>query len=241
MFIKKIIRPIFIFLRLDLTRNLKYDRLTAKIMKKVINEDTNCIDVGCHKGEMLAQMIALAPNGKHFAFEPIPEMYKQLKKKYGERVSVFPYAVSDKNGNSSFQFVKNSAAYSGLKKRKYDIKNPDIEEINVGLVTLDEVIPENLKIGFIKVDVEGAEFSVLKGAEKLLKRCVPTVIFEFGLGASDFYGTTPESLFRFVQSVNMNIYTLDHFLKGKSKLTEADFCVYYKENREYYFILYSNH
>lgn len=236
-FIKKIIRLLLIFFKLDLTKNLKYDRLTAKVMKRVIQKNTNCIDIGCHKGEMLTQMLALAPDGTHFAFEPIPEMYQQLEENYGKQVSVFPYAVSDQKGTASFQFVKNLPAYSGLKRRKYAIANPDIEEINVELVTLDTIIPKNIKIGFIKIDVEGAEFSVLKGASELLKRDAPTVVFEFGLGASDFYDTSPDALYRFAQSLNMDIYTLDHFLKRKSALQETEFCEHYKTNHEYYFIL----
>lgn len=46
--LKDIIREILISLHLDLTKNLKYDRLTRKIFKKYIKKDNNCIDVGCH-------------------------------------------------------------------------------------------------------------------------------------------------------------------------------------------------
>lgn len=78
--------------------------------------------------------------------------------------------MSDTSGKSSFQLVKNAPAYSGIKKRHYDISNPDIEEITVKLKTLDEIIPENEIIDFIKIDVEGAEFCVLKGGKNLLKK-----------------------------------------------------------------------
>ena len=45
---------------------------------------------------------------------------------------------------------------------------PEIDQIRVETERLDQVIPENTRIDFIKIDVEGAEFEVLKGAEKNL-------------------------------------------------------------------------
>ena len=50
--IKNIIRGALNLLHIDLTKNLEYDRLTNAIMKKVLKVDSNCVDVGCHKGEI---------------------------------------------------------------------------------------------------------------------------------------------------------------------------------------------
>jgi FkbM family methyltransferase len=76
-----------------------------------------------------------------------------LTRKYKNKALIFPYALSDNDGYSTFQLVKNAPAYSGIKKRKYDISNPEIEEIKVELKTLDEVVPLNEKIHFIKIDL----------------------------------------------------------------------------------------
>ena len=78
---KDLIRKILKILHFDLTKNQQYDRATQQIMKRVIRSNSNCIDVGCHKGEMLDLMLKYAPKGNHFAFEPIPDYYKQLKQK----------------------------------------------------------------------------------------------------------------------------------------------------------------
>src|SRR5690554_7788214 len=72
MAVKDILREILINLRLDLTKNLEYDRLTRAILKKFLKNNHNCIDVGCHKGEILDLMLTYSPQGKHYAFEPIP-------------------------------------------------------------------------------------------------------------------------------------------------------------------------
>ena len=237
MIIKELLREFLITFHLDLTKNLKYDRLTNQIMKQVIQNNSNCIDIGCHKGEMLQKILQLAPNGNHFAFEPIPMMFHRLKNQFLHHVEIFPYALSDESGFSTFQFVKNAPAYSGLKIRKYAIEHPEIEEIQVEMKQLDEVIPENKTIHFIKIDVEGAEFAVLKGAKNLIKRDAPVIVFECGLGASDFYNTDPNELYHFIESVNLKIYTLEQFVKKQSPLTNEQFNKMYATNSEYYFIL----
>ncbi len=93
--IKDTLREVFVLLHLDLTKNLKYDRLTRNILKKFLKKNFNCIDVGCHKGEILDLMLKYAPHGGHYAFEPIPYLYNELKKKYKMKASIFSYALSD--------------------------------------------------------------------------------------------------------------------------------------------------
>ncbi|MDD3739262.1 MAG: FkbM family methyltransferase [Lentimicrobiaceae bacterium] len=235
--IKQTLREILIFLHLDLTKNLKYDRLTRIILRKNLKRNSNCIDVGCHKGEILDLMLSYAPDGKHYAFEPIPHMFNDLKNKYRNKAEVFPYAISDNSGETVFQFVKNAPAYSGIKRRRYDITNPIIEEINVELKTLDEIIPSNEKIHLIKIDVEGGEFGVLKGAKNLLKTNKPIIIFECGKGASDYYGTSPLDLYDFLSNeIGLKMYTLQSFIKNKQPIKVVEFENYFNTNEEYYFI-----
>jgi len=237
MVLKDIIRKTLIFFHLDLTKNLQYDRFTKIIMKKNISKNHNCIDIGCHKGEILDIMLKYSPEGKHYAFEPIPYLFVELAKKYKNKAHIFPYALSDNNGHSTFQFVKNAPAYSGIKRRKYDVSNPQIEEINVELKTLDEIIPPNETIHFIKIDVEGGEFDVMKGAKNVLKKNKPLILFEFGKGASDYYETNPADLYDFIaKKIGLDIFTLKSFIDKHSPLTKLEFENYFNANIEYYFV-----
>lgn len=235
--IKDIIREVFIFFHIDLTKNLKYDRLTKAIMKKHIEENHNCIDVGCHKGEILNLMLKYSPNGKHFAFEPIPYLYKEIKIKFEGKATIYPYALSNTNGKTTFQLVKNAPAYSGIKQRKYAIKNPEIEEIEVEVKALDDIISIREKIDFVKIDVEGGEFEVLKGAQMTLNKNKPITLFECGKGASDYYGTKPEEIYNFITNeVGLKVYTLQAFLKNKNALKINEFVQHFETNTEYYFV-----
>lgn len=232
---KRMIRKILNFLHLDLTKNLKYDRFTKNIIESVIHPESNCIDVGSHKGEILDLIIEHAPNGKHFAFEPIPHLYESLKRNYS-KVCIYPYALSNTESQMEFNYVKNAPAYSGLKERKYASSNPYIQKIKVEVRRLDDIIPYDFKIDFLKIDVEGGEYGVLLGAKNILLNSKPVVLFEFGLGASDFYNIKPIDLYSYLESLNYQIFTLNNYLHKNEPLSLQKLEDVYISNEEYYFV-----
>ncbi|MCQ2303836.1 MAG: FkbM family methyltransferase [Bacteroidales bacterium] len=233
--IKDLVRESLMFFHIDLTQNLKYDRLTKAIMRTHLSSDSNCIDVGCHKGEILEMMLKYAPNGCHFAFEPIPYLFDDLKHKFQGKATIYPYALSDEKGTTTFNLVKNAPAYSGIKQRHYDIDNPNIEIINVEKEALDNLLGDT-PIDFIKIDVEGGEFGVLKGAKDILKKNLPIILFECGKGASDYYGTQPVDLFNYLtEEIGLRIFTLEEFIKNGKHLNQTEFADCFESQKEYYF------
>jgi FkbM family methyltransferase len=236
--IKDSIRKLLIYLHLDITKNIEYDRLTEKIFKTVLKKHSNGIDIGCHKGEILDLFLNFAPGGLHYAFEPLPGFYKNLTLKYNDKnVVLHNIALSNTSGETEFTFVKNNPAYSGFMERDYDNKKVEIEKIKVQMAKLDDIIPEGLKIDLIKIDVEGAELQVLEGAINTIKNRRPTIVFEHGLGASDFYKTTPEQIFSLLhQQCGLNLYTLKSFTSNKKILSQEAFSEKFYQRKEYYFV-----
>ncbi|MES2628696.1 MAG: FkbM family methyltransferase [Bacteroidota bacterium] len=238
--LKDFVRSVLTFLRLDITKNLQYDRLTLRILRDVLKPGSNCIDIGCHKGEILQVMVDLAPNGRHYAFEPIPAMYNDLVTRFAGKATIFPYALSNEPGQVKFKHVTNAPAYSGIRQREYAVASPEIEEIDVEVKTLDELIPATERIDLVKIDVEGAEFGVLKGAVETLRRNRPVVVFECGLGASNYYGTQPGELFDFMTGeVQLKISTLKNFTSKKLPMSREAFIRCYEQKEEYYFVAHS--
>ena len=227
---------------LPLTRNHHYDLLTKKIIKSELKENSNCIDVGCHKGEIMDLFIKAAPQGKHFGFEPIPNLYKALQHKYASNPNckVFNLALSDTKGNSTFNYVVSNPSYSGLVKRAYDKKNEKDKQINVKVDLLDEIIDKHIKIDMIKIDVEGGEYQVLKGARKTIQQNKPLVIFEHGLGASEYYGATPDQVYLLFEETGLSISLLEDFVKKKKPLDIAQFNKQFYDKLNYYFIAHPN-
>jgi FkbM family methyltransferase len=156
----------------DYDRNANYDRQTVEVMFRALRRNLNGIDVGAHAGNILRQMVDIAPRGKHYAFEPLPHLSQELSERFPQ-VIVHQAAVSDKSGESEFLFVENAPAYSGLRPRIYYLPDPKITAIRVRVVTLDKVIPPNEFIAFIKLDIEGGEFHAIQGGIKTIRRSQP--------------------------------------------------------------------
>ncbi|MDP1623081.1 MAG: FkbM family methyltransferase [Bacteroidales bacterium] len=236
---KQLLKRLLTLLHITVTRNQKYDAYSKRIIRRSLKPYSNCIDIGCHKGEILDLMIKWAPHGRKIGFEPIPELYHLLASKYSTdpNVTIRPIALYDQTGTTTFQHVLSAPAYSGIKIRKYDGKHVNIEQITVDTALLDDVIPDDLPVDFIKVDVEGAEFRVLKGAINTLRRCKPVIIFEFGLGAADFYNSKPNELHQFItRDCKMKISTLRSFLDHTPALSESQFIELFEQGSEYYFV-----
>jgi FkbM family methyltransferase len=238
--IKELIKRALKYSGIALTKNQRYDQQTEQIFKNKLKASSNCIDVGCHQGEILDLMMTYAPEGLHFGLEPIPEFYHALEKKYKnfDSCTILNYAASNEKGLSSFNYVVSNPAYSGLRKRDYDQAGEEDMSIEVQTERLDVLIPGNIEIDLIKIDVEGAELLVLEGARKLIKKHQPLVIFEHGLGASDHYGTGPQEIFQYFSEQKMFVNTMRGFLKKSAPFTQDRFQSEYYQKRNYYFIAF---
>ena len=76
--------------------------------------------------------------------------------------------------------------------------NRVIEQIRVSVDSLDRVLPQNQRIAFLKIDVEGGELGVMRGGCETIRASRPLVVFEAGKNSTGQYGVTPEELFCFV-------------------------------------------
>jgi len=234
---KRILKRILQYSPVALTKNQHYDRLTQKVIRSVCRPESNCIDVGCHKGEMLDLMRAAAPDGHHWGFEPIPVLHEALVEKYKDtNCSISPIALSNTAGEAQFNYVTTNPSYSGLLRREYDRPHEEDTSITVQTAKLDDVLPPNTRVDLIKIDVEGAEMLVLGGARETIAHGRPVIIFEHGIGASDIYGTGPEEVHGFFTSLGYGIYLLEDFLKKKSALTAEQFAAQYHSQKNFYFV-----
>ena len=173
-------------------------------------------------------------------FEPIPSLFQNLIDKYSGRSNCrfYDIALSNQQGTSSFNYVVSNPSYSGLLKRRYDRPNEEDTLITVRTEKLDDILPPDIQVDVMKIDVEGGELVVLEGALATLKRCKPIVIFEHGLGASELYGATPEKVFELLESCGLRVSLLDRFMKKAPPFTRTEFAKQYYDRLNYYFIAY---
>lgn len=220
------------------TQNARYDRETIETMRRVLKPDSCCIDVGAHRGSILQEMVRIASRARHYAFEPLPHLAEHLRRKF-PRVRVYEAAVSDHAGTARFLYVENAPAYSGLKERIYDRFDPVLKPITVDVVRLDEVIPSEEHIAFIKLDIEGGEFQALRGAAGMIGRCRPVIVFEAGAKSTGQYGATPEEVYRFItDQLRYHVSTMQRWLAGQSPHSLTEFSRNWFDGPDFYFIAY---
>lgn len=219
-------------------RSAAYDRQTTEVMRRLLGPGSTCIDVGAHSGSILREMIAVAPLGGHIAFEPLPALAAHLRKAY-PRVRVHEAALGDENTTAEFVHVENDPAYSGLRERLYDRPDPRLGRIAVRVVRLDDVVPPDGRVDFIKLDIEGGEYHALRGAVRTIARCRPVIVFEAGARSTGQYGVAPEAFHAFVtRELGYRLSTMARWLANEPPLAEGAFRDAWERGTDFYFIAY---
>jgi FkbM family methyltransferase len=144
------------------------DRLAGQLLTRL--PCTTFLDVGAHIGSIVSE-VQHATGARVIAVEAMPDKVEALRRKFPGLV-VHGCAVGETTGQVSFFVVPNQSGYSSL------IKQTDREstEISVPLRRLDDIVNEPVQM--IKIDVEGAELGVLRGAEALIAASRPVIMFE---------------------------------------------------------------
>lgn len=161
------------------------------------------IDVGAHHGFYTLLMAhRVGPKGRVIAIEPSPRERRRLKWHVWlnrcRQVRVEPYALADYEGVTDFFLRQNSGSNSLAASRL-----PFIAKVTVRVTTLDTiVIKHKLKqIDLIKIDVEGAELLVLKGANLIFNLYSrPVIISEFNKRNTFAFGYESVEIYDFLKT-----------------------------------------
>jgi FkbM family methyltransferase len=167
------------------------------VMAAVLRRDSTVVDVGACSGDLLSEVVRLAPDGEHIAYEPQEEFATRLLSEF-PNVLTRRAAVCDENGESSFIQVTNGPGWSGLRASNIMTADPPkLRTVVVSTVRLDDDLPADYVPHLLKIDVNGAEASVFRGAMRTLRDHRPTLLFEHGLAARG-YGATTREIFELV-------------------------------------------
>jgi len=179
-------------------------------------------DVGANVGFFSfwgARMVDVG--GVVYAFEASPRIADLLRENIRlnqlENIQVVSSIVSDVAGETFFYEAPDEKFGMGSLSPQFE-KPP----LSVASVTLDDMVKlENItKVALIKVDVEGHEASVFKGARKLLEQKSPIIIFEFCDWAEKRAGFEVGESQRFLVCMGYRLWTASTFLKNEDPLSE---------------------
>lgn len=194
---------------------MDYESILQRVYESFLLNGDVVIDVGAHVGRHTFPIVNLiAPLGKVYAVEPLTMGQDSIRnsinleqQQYSSNIQVFPYALSDYEGESEFLYVVNNPGYSGLLERTYD-ENVKLEKITVPVKKIDNVFSQLPSLRYIKIDAEGGEFNILKGASNTIKKFRPIVTFEFGASSYAAYEVIPEEVFQFWSELDYSVFNI---------------------------------
>ena len=131
------------------------------------------LDIGAHKGVITDSVRRHDPYRLLYMFEADPDKFRRLRNTFSG-ITTYPYALTDFDGEVEFFINTKRSGFSSL------TASEDARKVTVQARKLDSIMPEIKLVTSVKIDVEGHELAVLRGAEQLIKRCQPVIMFESG-------------------------------------------------------------
>ena len=128
-------------------------------------------DVGAEDGDSCERYCKIFNNPTIYSFEPLPNQYNKMVKKFINNKNIFPFniAIGNNTEKKNFNFIDNSGRSSFHSSLVDNIDK--IQTIEVKVDTIDNYVRKHNieKIDLLKIDVQGFEDEVLKGASESFK------------------------------------------------------------------------
>ena len=203
-------------LALSISHYGTYEELESKIMEEKIEMGNIVVDVGANIGLHTLNMARIVgKTGQVFAFEPDPSNFEILKKNAKinnyKNIILEQKAVGDKHGKTTLYQSDNP-----INHRIFPQSERVNSQVQVELTNLDNYFDSDMidKINFIKIDVEGMEFGVLKGMKNILKNNKNIkILFEFVPKDTIEAGFIPIELLNYLTSNGFKLYCMDEKTK----------------------------
>ena len=176
-----------------------------------------CVDIGAHAGSWTRPLAQLVPSGSVYAFEALPHYAEALRRlmqlTLTGNVTVITAAMADKTRVEQVAWrTKAGRKLTGNTHLATADESDEVECVSVPALTLDgwhATLPTGTRVGFIKIDVEGAELLVLRGATGLINKDRPVIFLEIVTESCERYDYVPADLFRLFGELGYRSYTVN--------------------------------
>jgi FkbM family methyltransferase len=168
----------------EIVRSGTWEPHVAESLCFFLQDGGTFVDVGANIGYHALWVARSLPAVHVIAFEPNPFVREDLDRNVAlndaTNVEIRSSALGDHDGTVTFHAQTGRSYNRGASSI---LKNPNVgdryDQISVKVRTLDGEIPPGLRVDVIKIDTEGFEAAVLRGAQALIARCQPVLVFEF--------------------------------------------------------------
>lgn len=171
------------FIYRGLKAKYRFEVQEIKALEAALKPDDLAIDVGSNKGSYLWSLSKAVPQGMVYAFEPQPIFSEYLTqaclKASLNNVKVEACGVSDSQGVLTLAVPGSDSTSPAASFEKAVMQRGPHQTYEVPVLKLDDYFHnENRHIGAIKIDVEGHELAVIRGALKLIQKNKPVIVCE---------------------------------------------------------------
>lgn len=204
------IPPIYLFVEARRRRG-NWDK---RVYLSFVRRGNIVLDIGANFGAHTIILSHLAgPKGKVLAFEPVVDSFEALRDNVLRRsrfpnISIFQLAVGDPASSEEVALIRVPGddfgqASMAIQSAGSWASQPDIHEYRAPITRVDDdvTVQRLSRIDFVKIDVEGGEFGVLKGAARTLSRHHPLIYCEVYEAWATSFGYTPAELLELVASL----------------------------------------
>lgn len=188
------------------------DQMALRLLVGLCRPNDVFVDIGAHLGSVIGEVRHHCSDAKIVAFEAIPEKAANLTKKFPE-VEIHCCALADSEGEAEFFIDLEESGFSSLASPPHRSA-----KITVEMKRLDYLLNH---ADLMKIDVEGAELGVLKGAKRLVANSRPIIMFESG--PANVLGHTKEGIFDFFESCDYGILAPNRLAHTGSIMTLDSF------------------
>lgn len=194
--------------RLEIDRTLRWKKGETEwhLLDRLVDPTRAAIDVGANAGIYAGRLAQLVP--KVHAFEPIPRLADILALKTPNNVVIHRIALSNRTGFAELRIpLRNGVEENGLTTMEENnhLQSDDaIRTVKCEVDRLDNIIRE--AVGFIKIDVEGHEISVLEGAIATIRANRPVLLVE---SMRDHNPDAPENVLKLLRTEGYTALYLD--------------------------------
>jgi len=191
-----------------------HEQSTQDSIRKVLRPGMHCIDIGAHVGlYTLVMAQGSKPGGKVFAFEPFPGTFDLLAKNIRENrldeiVTAYEVACAAAPGEAQiFVPIDDDLGPTYVPAQTDESVAKGLKGLQVKLARVDDLVPEDIHIGLVKMDIEGGEPRALAGMERIVRRDRPFVVTEFNpYCLRHMNGTDPADYLRQLRNYGYTLY-----------------------------------
>ncbi len=204
------------------------------LQRDILDESSPVIfDVGAHEGTVVRKYLGLFPRATIHAFEPTPAALRGLRAAFGAdgRVHIHEVALSETEGTATihknlFGDTNSLLASDGRAKEYWGAGLLETaDELSVRTTTVERVAAERglSRIHILKLDVQGAELRVLKGAERLLREHRIDIVYCEVILAPTYVGQAPLfEYLRFFHELGYVLFSVHDLQRRRGQLLQMD-------------------